>query len=117
MGSYPRREKAEREARERAAMQPALDCQACGALTPGVRFRYYSDRIICEACDRRNTQSRVRMVQRDLLSPRDICLNCIQRNGYVVQALASDHRTPLGPFVPVQSIETLRRHDNAAGRL
>jgi hypothetical protein len=35
MGSYPRREKAERLARERADTVPVLDCQSCGALTPG----------------------------------------------------------------------------------
>ena len=39
MGSYPRREKAEQKARERADTVPALDCQSCGALTPGERFR------------------------------------------------------------------------------
>ena len=60
MGSYPRREKAEQKARERADTVPALDCQACGALTPGERFRYFSDQIICEACDERNPQSRRR---------------------------------------------------------
>jgi hypothetical protein len=109
MGTYPRREKAERKARERAAMQPALDCQACGALTPGARFRYCDDRVICEACNQQNLQSRVRMVQRELLSPRDICLNFIQRNGYTVQAMAADHCTSLGPFVPVHGAETLRR--------
>jgi formylmethanofuran dehydrogenase subunit E len=51
MGSYPRREKAEQQARERADKVPALDCQSCGALTPGERFRYFADQIICEACD------------------------------------------------------------------
>ena len=40
MGSYPRREKAEQKARERADTVPVLDCEACGALTPGERFRY-----------------------------------------------------------------------------
>jgi hypothetical protein len=79
MGSYPRREKAEREARERAAMQPALDCQACGALTLGARFRYCGDWLICDACNQQNPQSRVQTVQRDLLAPRNICLNFIQR--------------------------------------
>jgi hypothetical protein len=109
MGSYPRREKAEREARERAALRPALDCQTCGALTPGARVRYCGDRLICEACNQQNPQSRVRMVQRELLAPRDICLNFIQRNGYTVQAMAADHCTSLGPFVPVHGAETLRR--------
>ena len=46
MRSYPRREKAEQKARERADTVPALDCQSCGALTPGERFRYYADQII-----------------------------------------------------------------------
>jgi hypothetical protein len=49
------------------------------------------------------------MVRREFLAPRDIFLNFIQRNGYAVQAIAADHRTSLGPFVPVQSAETLRR--------
>ena len=44
------REERERKARERAAMQPALDCETCGALTPGERFRYFADQIICKAC-------------------------------------------------------------------
>jgi hypothetical protein len=60
MGSYPRREKAGREARERADTVPVLDCQSCSALTPGERFRYFADQIICEACDERNPQSRRR---------------------------------------------------------
>jgi hypothetical protein len=47
MGSMPRREERERQARERAAMQPALDCEACGALTPTARFRFFGDRLIC----------------------------------------------------------------------
>ena len=51
MGSYPRREKAEQKARERADAVPVLDCQSCGALTPGERFRYYADQIVCEACE------------------------------------------------------------------
>jgi hypothetical protein len=109
MGSYPRREKAEREARERVALQPALDCQTCGALTPGARFRYCGDRLICEACNQQNPQSRVRMVRREFLAPRDIFLNFTQRNGYTVQAMAPDHGTSLGPSVTVQTAETLRR--------
>jgi hypothetical protein len=58
MGSYPRREKAEREARERAALRPALDCQTCGALTLGARFRYCGDRLICEACNQQQVLDR-----------------------------------------------------------
>jgi hypothetical protein len=47
MGLYPRREKDEQKARERADMVPVLDRQSCGALTPGERFRYYADQIVC----------------------------------------------------------------------
>lgn len=43
------------------------------------------------------------------LAPRDIFLNFIQRSCYTVQAVAADHGTLLGPFVTVQSAETLRR--------
>jgi hypothetical protein len=75
MGSYPRREKAEQKARERADTVPLLDCQRCGALTPGDRFRYFADRVICNACDERNPQSRRRMVPRTLLQPRSILVN------------------------------------------
>jgi hypothetical protein len=49
------------------------------------------------------------MVRREFLAPRDIFLNFIQRNGYTVQAMAADHGTSLGPFIPVQGAETLRR--------
>jgi hypothetical protein len=44
MGSMPRKEEQERKARERAAVQPAVDCETSGALTPAARFRYFSDR-------------------------------------------------------------------------
>jgi hypothetical protein len=44
-------------ARERADTVPVLDCQSCGALTPGERFRYYGDQIVCDACDERNPQT------------------------------------------------------------
>jgi hypothetical protein len=77
MGSYPRREKAEREARERADTVPVLDCQSCGALTSGERFRYYADQIVCEACDGRNPQSRRRIVPRVHLQPRNIAVNFV----------------------------------------
>ena len=69
MGSYSRREKAEQKARERADTVPVLDCHACGALTPGERFRYFADQIICEACDERNPQSRRRLVPVRFSSP------------------------------------------------
>jgi hypothetical protein len=49
------------------------------------------------------------MVRREFLAPREIFLNFIERNGYTIQAMAADHRTSLGPFIPVQSQETLRR--------
>ena len=109
MGSMPRREKAEREARERAALQPALDCQACGALTPGERFRYHCDQIICEACDTRNPSIRRTMVPRSWLLPRNIEVNFVPRDGYSVQAMNLDCRTILGPYVRVASKDTLRR--------
>jgi len=109
MGSLPRREERERKARQHAAIQPALDCEACGALTPATRFRYFGDRLICEACDRQNPQSRVRTVARELLAPRTICLNFVPRDGYTVQAMHLDHRTMLGPRVKIASAETLNR--------
>ena len=109
MGSYPRREKAEQKARERADTVPVLDCQSCGALTPGERFRYFADQIICEACDERNPQSRRRMVPRACLQPRDVCVNFVDNKGLVVQAIALDCRTILGPQLSIQSAETLRR--------
>jgi hypothetical protein len=109
MGSMPRREERERKARQRAVMQAALDCQACGALTPAARFRYFGDRLIYEACETQNSQSRVRTVARELLAPRTICLNFVPGAGYTVQAMHLDHRTTLGPMVKVQSAETLHR--------
>ena len=54
MGSMSRREERKRKTRERVALQPALDCEACGALMAASRFRYYGDRIICEACEHQN---------------------------------------------------------------
>lgn len=105
----PRREERERKAREHAAQQPALDCETCGALNPASRFRYIGDRLICEACERQNPQTRVRSVSRELLEPRTICINFIARDGVSVQAMHLDGRTVLGPYVRVQSAETLRR--------
>ena len=109
MGSYPRREKAEQRARERADTVPVLHCQTCGALTPGERFRYFADQIICEACEERNPQSRRRLVPRALLQPRDICVNFVDCRGLAAQAMALDHRTMLGPQLRIQSADTLRR--------
>lgn len=108
MGSYPRREKAEQQARERAAAPvPALDCQACGAITLG--DRYICERIVCETCGEQNPQTRRRMVPRAWLLPRDIHVNFIPRDGYSAQAMDLDCRTMLGPYVRVQTAETLRR--------
>jgi hypothetical protein len=88
-------------------MQPALDC---GALTPGDRFRYFAEQLVCEACgDAHNPQARQRMVPRAWLQQRDICVNFITSKGYYVQAMDADHRTMLGPFVRVQDVGTLRR--------
>jgi hypothetical protein len=109
MGSYPRREKAEQKARERADTVPVLDCQSCRALTPGERFRYFADQIICEARDERSPQGRRRMVPRALLQPRDICVNFVDNKGLGVRAMAVDCRTMLGPQLRIQSAETLRR--------
>ncbi|HEX6771827.1 MAG TPA: hypothetical protein VF126_07360 [Acidobacteriaceae bacterium] len=105
----PRREEWERKARQQAAVQPALDCEACGALTSGSAFRYFSDRVICAACERQNPQSRVRNVPREALAPREIMVNFIQRNELRVQATAADGRTSLSPFIPIASGATLRR--------
>ena len=109
MGSMPRREERERKVRECAAMQPALDCEACGALTPGGRFRYYADQVVCEACDERNPQSRRRMVPRALLQPRDILVKFGQGRSLALQAMTRDCRTMLGPQLRIQSAATLRR--------
>lgn len=87
----------------------ALDCQRCGALTPGERFRYYADQIVCDACDERNPQTRRRLVPRAALQPRDICINFVGGRGLALQAMALDHRTMLGPQLPIQSAATLRR--------
>src|ERR1700759_2072429 len=109
MGSMPRREERERKVRECAAMQPALDCEACGALTPGGRFRYYADQVVCEACDERNPQSRRRMVPRALLQPHNILVNFAEGRTVAAQALALYHCTMLGPQLRIQSATTLRR--------
>ena len=90
-------------------MQPALDCETCGALTSAAHFRSFGDRLICGACDHQNPQSRVRPVPRELLAPQTICLNFVPADGYTVQAMRLDHRTVLGPRVKVASAETLRR--------
>jgi hypothetical protein len=109
MGSYSIREKAERKVRERADTVPALDCQSCEALTPGERFRYFVDQIICDACGDRNPQSRRRLVLRVLLQPRNICVNFVEGRSLAAQAMSLDHRTMLGPQLRIQGAATLRR--------
>jgi hypothetical protein len=96
-------------ARERADTVPVLDRQSCGALTPGERFRYFADQIVCEACDERNPQSRRRVVPRALLQPRSVMVNFVECRGLAAQAMAVDHRTMLGPQLRIQSAATLRR--------
>lgn len=105
----PRREEWERKARERAAVQPALDCESCGGFTPASSFRYFGERLICQACEHRNPQSRVRSVARELLEPRTICINFVPGDGVIIQAMNVDHRTMLGPRIRVQNTRTLHR--------
>lgn len=109
MGSMPRREQRERTAREQAEMQPGLDCEACGAITPASCFRYFADRIICAACESQNPQNRVRNVPRETFVACDILINFVQCHELRVQAMAADARTSLSPFVPIASGPTLRR--------
>jgi hypothetical protein len=78
-------------------------------LTPGDRFRYYADQIVCDACDQRNPQTRRRMLPRGLLQPHTICVNFLGGRGLAAQAMALDHRTMLGPQIGIQSVATLRR--------
>jgi hypothetical protein len=84
--------------RARSAELPALNCESCGALTPASKFRNFGDRLVCQACEHQNPQSRVRMVSREWLMPRAILLNFIPRDGYSVQAMHPDCRTMLGPL-------------------
>lgn len=105
----PRREQRERKAREQSEMQPALDCEVCGAITPASSFRYFADRVICAACESQNPQNRVRNVPRETLVAREILINFVQRQGLRVQAMAADAHTSLSPFVPIASGPTLRR--------
>ena len=51
MVAMARKEEQEGKARERAAVPPEVDCETSGALTPAARFRYFGDRLICEACN------------------------------------------------------------------
>src|SRR5690348_4396175 len=105
----PRREERERKARERAALQPALDCKACGALTPAAAFRYLGDRVICAACERQNPQSRVRNISCEVLAAREIMVNFVHCTDLRVRAMAADARTSLGPLIPIADGLTLRR--------
>ena len=109
MGSYPRREKAERKARERADTMPVLDCQSCGALTPGDRFRYYADQIVRDCLRPAEPADRRRLVPRALLQPRDILVKFGQGRSLALQAMTRDCRTMLGPQLRIQSAATLRR--------
>jgi hypothetical protein len=109
MGSYPRCEKAEQKACERADTVPVLDCQRCGALTPGEQFRYCGDRIVCDACEERHPQSRRCLLPRVLLQPRSILVNFVVGSSLAAQAMTLDHRTKLGPQLKIQSAATLRR--------
>jgi hypothetical protein len=96
MGPYPRREKAERKARERADSVPVPDCQALRRADTGDRFRYNCDRIICEACEEQNPQSRHGIVPRAYLRPREVQINFVSRpGGFIVQAMPPDCRTML----------------------
>ena len=105
MGSYPRRENAERKTCGCVDTVPALDCQVCGALTPGERVCYYRNQIICEVCNEWNPPTRRRLVLRFFLQPREICVNFILRRDYSVQAMDLDCRTMLD----IERQETLRR--------
>ena len=111
-------------ARERADTVPVLDCQSCGALTPGERFRYYDDQIVCDACDERNPQTRRRLVPRALLQPRDILVKFVQ--GPQSRVAGYDPRLPhyarpstthpeRGDHVPTARLS--RRHARAACRV
>jgi hypothetical protein len=48
-------------------------------------------------------------VPRELLTPRSICIHFVPHDGISIQALDMDHRTMLGPYVRMQSAETLCR--------
>jgi hypothetical protein len=93
--------------RTRSALVPALDCQSCGAIASGDRYTY--EHIVCETCGEQNLPGWRRMVPCAWLQPREIYVTFIPRNGYSVQAMDLDCRTILGPYVPRQSPETLRR--------
>jgi hypothetical protein len=85
-------------------MVPVLNCQACGGLTSGARFRYICGRVICDHCGAENPDTRVCHVQ-----TRDIFIRFITAGGCSVQALDLNLDRPLGPRMPVASPEVLRR--------
>jgi hypothetical protein len=64
---------------------------------------------MCDTCGEQNPKARRRMMPRAWFQPRDIHVNFIPRDGYSVKAMDLDCRTMLGPYVTVQSKETLRR--------
>ena len=85
-------------------MVAVLNCQACGGLTSGTRFRYTCGRVICDHCGAENPDTRVGHVQ-----THDIFIRFITAGGCSVQAMDLNLDRPLGPCVPVTSPETLRR--------
>jgi hypothetical protein len=96
-------------ARERADTVPVLDCQSCGALTPGERFRYYGDQIVCDACDERNPQT-LRRFGAPSASPAPRYSGEVRAgHSLALQAMTRDCRTMLGPQLRIQSAATMCR--------
>jgi hypothetical protein len=87
-----------------ARMVPVLDCQRCGELTPGSRFRYVCDRLVCDHCGAENSQMRVHSVQ-----VRDIFVHFVTSGACSVQGMDLNLDRVLGPPMPVTSPDTLRR--------
>jgi hypothetical protein len=85
MGSHARRQPETR-------MVPVLNCQACGGLTSGARFRYVCGRLICDHCGAENPDTRVSHVQ-----IRDIFIRFITAGGCSVQAMDLDLDRPPWP--------------------
>jgi hypothetical protein len=84
-----------------------LDCQRCGELTPGARFRYTCERLVCDHCGAENPQAPVHSIQ-----VRDILVRFVTRPGGkeapCVQAMDLN-LDPIGPVIPVARPETVRR--------
>jgi hypothetical protein len=85
-------------------MVPVLVCRACGGLSSSARFSYLCERLFCDHCGAENPQTNVRAVQ-----TRDIFVRFITADGCSVQAVDLNLDRPLGPRVPVNSPEVLRR--------